>query len=119
MIQIIQIPGYLPPSDNELKRHWGVRQKIKSSDKATIAAAVMVHGTMPASTKRKVSLYIVLPAGKRRSDKTNNWKIILDSLVAAGALVDDSPNWFEPGYVSYARDAFGDWFGTFIVLEDM
>jgi len=121
-MQVIRCDGYIPPSDNETNgKHWAVAHRLKTEDKKRIKEFVGKHSflSLGVYSKRRVSLHIVLPKGKRRYDKTNCWKVILDSLVDARVILDDAPKWFEPGTITYGRDEYGEWHGTYIIVEDI
>ena len=89
-IHEIRIPDYLPMRLNELLRaHWAVRRKAqKTADKLVFyygaSAAVPL-----ARTRRRVSL--TFHGG--RADPDARLKLVLDALVHAGYLVDDSQKW--------------------------
>lgn len=117
MIQVLVIPNYLPPSLNALLRvHWAQRRRLKQECKDLVAAYAKMDGMKPATGKRKVSLQLTLTGRKQAFDADNIWKAVLDALVTAGLLVDDSPKWCETGEVAQAR---GSCCETRIVLEDV
>lgn len=99
--------------------HWGARNKSKNHDANIIANAVFVHGTSKAGAlgvKKLVTLYIVLAKGKRACDPDSQWKSLLDGLVKAGVLFNDSPQWCQISGPVYLRGPQNE---TFIVLEDL
>ena len=113
----LEIPGWQPtPLNRLIGYHWATRSKRKVHDAEIVGRAVKVYGIPPATTKRRVSLLVVLPKGKRATDPDSLWKSLLDSLVHAGALKNDSPAWVELAPVRWAR---GEALETFITLEDM
>ncbi len=100
----LEIIGWLPPRLNQFTdRHWSVRKRAKDGARAMIGTYIRLGGTPPARGKRRVSLWICLPPGRRRPDPDAYWKVTLDCLVAAKALVDDGPRWCELGPVEYGR----------------
>ena len=112
----LTIPGWRPATLNELlSGHWRKAARLKKQDAEIIAAACWMARLPKAAGKRRVSLRLTLPPRQRRWDKDALWKSLLDGLVKAGALVNDSPNWCEPGEVVYQR---GDRLVTEIILED-
>ena len=125
LVQTIYVPGWIPASLNKSQgRHWSVKSKAKKSDRVAIADAVLFSGIRPHSGKRRcVSMFLILPPGKRCPDDDNLWKGALDGLVYAGVLFNDSPTWVKRGTLTYARgivhpgDANPQ--GTFIVVEDL
>jgi hypothetical protein len=99
-VQRLTIP-ILPPSLNRL-----MRGKLRTRDAATV----------PAAGKRRVSLVLVYPRGRKLHDPDSFFKAVGDGLVRAGLLVDDGPGWVEWGTVRYAR---GEHESTEIILEDL
>lgn len=118
MIRTLYLPEFTPRSLNTLMRgHWSKAHKAKKADKEVIFGHAHQQGlTMLPDDKRQVSLLIVLGKGQKKMDEDNLWKSLLDALVNAGVLVDDSPKWCQRGTVSYAR---GDAPATFVILEDV
>lgn len=113
----LTIPNWHPARLNELLNcHWAERNRRKKQDKAMVACYKFLANVPEAEGRRRVSLKLTLGKGQRRPDKDAWWKSTLDALVACGLLVDDSPDWCEPGAVEYARGATK---GTVIVLEDL
>lgn len=89
------IPGYLPPSLNELLGvHWSKRSKMKEH----AANLVKVYGwrkcDVACAFRKRTVLITLTRAGRRKElDADNAKKILLDALVKAGLLGDDSPAW--------------------------
>lgn len=110
----ITIPNWRPALLNELmKAHWDTRNKRKKASK-NIVRCYTQH--LPkAEKKRLVRLCLVLGKGQRKCDVDAPYKDLLDALVAAGMLVDDSPLWCEIAPITFMR---GD-MATIIQLEDM
>lgn len=111
----ITIPNWKPTSLNKLMRmHWGQRSKIIKGDKELIAH---YSKDMPkATTKRRVSLHIVLGKGSRQIDHDNLLKSLVDGLVSSGMLLDDRPDCMAIGDIAYSR---GERDETIITLEDL
>ncbi len=74
------------------------------------------RGVPKASGKRVVSMHVVFPPRKRMPDVDSLWKSLLDSLVHAGLLVNDSAAWASMSPVAYSR---GESLTTFITVEDI
>lgn len=111
----VDIPDFLPVSVNALLAlHWSKRSRLKSADAAVVAAMCNHHGVPKATGKRRVSVTFRQSRG-RFADEDNRKKSLLDSLVACGRLVDDSPAWCEQGGVATERGPNR----TVIVLEDV
>jgi len=112
----LKLEGWLPHSLNKLMNsHWAVRRGLKQGDKDQIRKACLVYGVPKAEGRRHVSVLIVLPKGRRALDADNVYKGMLDGLVEAEVLRNDSHVWCTWSPVHYAR---GDRLVTFITLED-
>lgn len=111
---IITIPDYKVPSLNEyIGRKWPVGQKFKNECKQLMRA---YSRHLPnASQRRRVDMHIVLGKGRRKMDKDNAYKLILDSLVYAGMLFNDNDQWCEIGDLTYSRGSPA----TIITLTDI
>ena len=125
LVQTIYVPGWIPASLNKSQgRHWSVKSKSKKADRVAIADAVLFSGIRTHGRKRRcVSMFLILPPGKRCPDDDNLWKNVLDGLVHSLVLFNDSPTWVKRGTLTYARGIVhpGDVnpMGTFIVVEDL
>lgn len=112
----IEVPGWRPATVNELtkrSRHWGAAARLKRRDRRVVAWHAALAGTPRATARRRVSLSIRQPRG--RPDPDGLWKSVLDALVAAGLLVDDSARYCEMGPAAVAPGPLG----TTIELEDL
>lgn len=96
--------------------HWGSRTRLKSADREQIGTALKVYGVPKADGKRKVSILIVLPKGKRACDPDALHKSLLDALVQSGGLVNDSKDWMSFTEPVFAK---GPYLCSFITLQDM
>ncbi len=113
----IAIPGWSPtPLNKLLGVHWGTRSKRKRGDRETVSRAVAQLGVPPAQGKRRVSLRITLPKGKRRTDPDSLWKTLLDAAKHAKLIRDDTADLVEMGTVAYER---GENLKTIILIEDV
>lgn len=113
----LTIDRWRPPSLNEtLRKHWSKRARPIRQAADLLAAEAIFQGVPKAKGKRRVSLAIVLSGNQRPYDRDNAWKLLLDSCVKAGLLVDDSPEWCETGDVAYER---GKTTRTTITFEDI
>ena len=125
IVQAIYVPGWMPRSLNPSQgHHWAVKAKYKKADRTAIADAVLFGGTRRhGNRRRRVSMTIILPPGKRCPDDDNLWKGVLDGLVHAGVLFNDSPTWVQRGKITYARGIVhpgdADPLATFIIVEDL
>lgn len=111
----VRIDGWHPAILNQWQgRHWSVGAKLKALDRENIAIEFL--GTPKAEGKRRVSLSLVLGPKQRGGDPDAYWKSLLDALVNAGQLLDDSKEYVELGSVTYER---GKRKATIITLEDV
>jgi hypothetical protein len=85
------IDGWHPARLNQLVGcHWGTRSKRKRVDREVIALEALAQKIPKAMGKRRVSLVLTLAPRQRAGDLDAYWKSLLDALVVAGLLVDDS-----------------------------
>lgn len=111
------IPGYLPPTLNVLIRsHWSARARKGRECKHLVLAYSGIARTPQATGKRRVSLAFVSRRGERAADHDARLKLLLDALVFAGLLVDDSPQWCELGRIESRAGAARE---TIVTLEDI
>src|SRR4051812_23593183 len=101
---------------NELMYSVRSRILLKSRDRAHVRLACYNASIPRAVGKRRVSLLISLAPRRKSPDPDSWWKSLLDALVQAGALVDDSDDWCECGPVIYEH---GTRSGMVITLEDI
>ena len=110
-----RIPNWAPSPVNKLyDHHWASRRKHKKTD-----ADVVAHygrGVPKANQKRAVYLHVVFPPKKRMPDVDAYAKSLLDSLVHAGLLVNDSSAWCRLEPVAYSR---GNALVSFVTVEDV
>lgn len=118
-VHVLWLPSWTPWSLNKLLGHWAERMRRKKRDKEIIQNAVVLHGTPQATRKRKVEVLVVLAKGRKRRDGDNLHKSLLDALVHAGALVNDSNDWCVAERPTYARVVADAVPGTMIVLTDL
>lgn len=116
--QELIIPGFRPPALNRLMR-GKIKDRIRLGREARerIAVAARAWGVRRAvGVKRRVSLEITLTGRQKPLDVDAVWKAILDGLVHAGLLVDDSCRWAALGEVVFLR---GEVTSTKIILDDL
>lgn len=114
------IDHWRPTSYNELHKkhwHWGKAHRRKKGDFSLIKAHALLAGVPAALGKRRVSLVITLTARMRQADPDAYWKSLLDALVRARLLVNDTATFVELGSVTYAPERGR--LSTTIVLEDL
>lgn len=111
----LTIPDWHPSRLNQWDgRHWSKRAKLKRMDRDFIAYYARQQNIPSANGKRRVSLSLTLGKGQRGGDPDSYWKSLLDGLVHAGLLIDDSKEKVELGPVAYSRGNRA----TEITLED-
>ncbi len=99
----LRIENWHPARLNQLLGHWRRAHRLKLGDRNTVCVHAYLAGLEPASMKRRVDLLVTLGPGQRSPDRDAWWKSLLDALVHAKQLVDDSPRWCVPGSVTYDR----------------
>lgn len=113
----VEIPDWHPSTlNNLLKRHWATRARIKKQDEEFILFYSLAAGVPKAKGKRRVGQVLTLARRDRRRDNDGAWKTVLDGLVKARMLVDDSPDWVETTEPTYERGRFRK---TLIVIEEV
>jgi Holliday junction resolvase RusA-like endonuclease len=113
----LSIPDWLPVRLNRLIGcHWGTRSKLKKADRQLVGVYAKMAGIPIATTRRRISLTFTLGGRGRAPDPDNLLKALLDSLVQAGLLRDDSGRWCELGEVEVVRGTVRQ---TTIRLEDL
>ena len=111
----ISIPNWHPVRLNMLMAvHHMKAYRLKEADKEVVAWYMST--VPPATTKRRLTLTIVLPPGRRGGDPSAYWKSLEDSLVSCKRLVNDSKEWVELAPVRYER---GQAPASIITLEDL
>lgn len=118
MIQAMFIPGWHPVRLNNLfGKHWAKAARLKAEDRKVIRIYARMNELLNADkVKRRVSFKIVLKPKQRAGDPDAYYKSLLDGLVWAGLLVDDSRTWCEITQPTFDR---GEQWGTEITLEDL
>lgn len=85
------------------RHHWSYRRKEIADLAMLLAASRSELGLPVATTKRRVHATFVFKDRRRRDRSNYAGKVIEDSMVRAGLLVDDSPEWFEWGRVEFEK----------------
>jgi hypothetical protein len=118
-VQVLYLPDWQPKALNKLQGHWAKRSKLKGQDRARIAAAAFANRLGRAERPRSVQLILALAKGQRGVDPDASYKSLLDALVHAGLLVNDSPAWCRALPPEYLRCLHGARPGAFVVLTDL
>lgn len=104
LVHELTISGWTPTRLNQLFGHWRKAHQLKKLDRQMIVLAARLAGLPPATGKRRVDLLLTLGPRQRPGDPDGLWKSLLDGLVAAGCLIDDSARWVELGAVEFERN---------------
>ena len=92
----IAIPGWHPPTLNVLMRgERRERIRLGKQCRSMVAAYCSIAGVPEAKGRRRVTLELTLGPRQRWCDVDAHWKALLDALVDAGMIRDDSPRWCE------------------------
>lgn len=111
----ITIPDYLPPSLNELMHcHWRTKHKLKKECLEFVAH--YGRHVLPAVGKRRVLLTYLRTVCHKEMDPDNAKKAILDALVKAGILGNDTEEWVECPDPVQSRSSRNE---TTIVIEEL
>lgn len=114
----ITIPDWRPTLLNTLTKrgNYYTAARLKSSDAMTI----WVHGfearVPEAKTRRRVGLNIILGPRVRKADPDAYWKSLLDGMVVARLLIDDTDDWVVTTKPIQSR---GERTQTTIIIEDL
>ncbi len=114
MIHELTIADWSPTPLNRLLSRVRARIHGKKHDRLIVVAEALNQDVPRAKVKRRVSVHVTAPG--RLPDADNILKSLLDALVAARLLVDDSPAWLELGQIRVER---GRRRQTVITLEDL
>lgn len=113
---VVEIPGWVPPSLNTyLGQHWSVGAKVKKRVAHVVAVACLVAQVPKATTRRRLSVHLSLPRGRKAPDEDNIGKALRDALTACGAIHDDAPEWVESGPYTQSVGPLG----TILRLEEI
>lgn len=115
MTHTLTIPGWRPRTVNELLGNWRRASRLKKADREIIGVAAHQAGIPKAAGRRKVTVTVTVRPQGGIPDGDNLWKSLLDALVHAGMLRDDSQAWCQLGEMGVDRGEPK----TVIVLEDV
>jgi len=115
-IHTLVIPDWTPSRLNDLMRNRWWRAKLKKQDTAFVILYSRIQGIPKATGKRRVILEITFGTGAKAGDPDAYNKSLLDALVNAELLVNDTYNDVEvmPARYFRAKDT-----STTIILEDL
>jgi Holliday junction resolvase RusA-like endonuclease len=115
MTAVFVVPDFLPTSANRLMRmHYSARNRALKGDAELVAVYALQAGVAKAVGKRR--LRMTFTSNDSLPDPDNCLKSLLDSLVKARLLLDDSPSYVELAAVSVKR---GERRMTTVELEDV
>lgn len=104
MTHQLVLPQFTPTPLNRLMRgRRRDRIRLARGDRDLVAHYAREQEIPRAETPRRVSLVVTMPEGTRRPDPDSLWKSLLDALVEAGLLVNDSARWVELGTIKWDR----------------
>ena len=97
------------------------RMRLKKQDRDFVTCYFRASEIPKATGKRRVSLELFLARGQKERDPDSMWKVLADSLVKCGALVDHTNEYVEYGYVMHHRNhkTGPQIVGTMIILDDV
>lgn len=111
---VLIIPDFVPTPLNQLLRSVKARIRLKRGDREIVCHYAREQELPQAEGPRRVSVMIEMPG--RRVDPDSVLKSLLDCLVCAGLLVNDSSRWCQLGDVRVEKAAKRR---TTVVLEDI
>ncbi len=113
----LTIPHWHPTRLNQMMGgHWSKGHRLKRVDRDLVASYASLSGLRPTTRRRQVSLELTLKPRQRAGDPDAYWKSLLDALVHAKVLHQDSHKWCQLGEVTFKR---GPYESTTITLEDV
>ena len=116
---VLAIDRWHPVLVNKLiKSHWRTAGRLKLVDKNIVGVYCQRNRIPLAQGPREVSLVVVFPSSRkgRLPDPDAYWKSLLDALVHARMLIDDSRAYVRTGSVEFERASERS---TRIILEDL
>jgi|SRR5262245_44324702 len=113
------VPRWRPPLNNEWRgRHWGVAYRLRRKTARLLGTYRFVHGIPRAICRRSVAVEVILAPRMRQPDADSMDKLLLDALVAADMLLDDSAHGLAGRVeVTFRRGDAKTW-GTQITFTD-
>src|SRR5437762_2092380 len=88
---VLIVPQWRPPLANAWRgRHWSIAHRLRKQATQLLGAYARLQRVPPATGRRKLAVEIVLAPRQRQPDRDALDKLLLDSLVGAGLLLDDS-----------------------------
>lgn len=109
------IPRWHPTPLNRLLGNYHKAGQLKRADRDMVAAYARLARIPKAPGKRRVQLEIVLGRGQRKHDPDAFWKSLLDAMVHAKVLINDTDRWVVCDPVIYSRD--WEWGSRITLLE--
>lgn len=102
---VLTIDKWHPATINQLMESVGAKIRLKKIDRHFVMTYCALHRFPPALGKRRVELTIIHGEHDpgRPADPDARWKSLLDALVWAKMLVDDSEEWCEHKFIGNER----------------
>lgn len=112
----VEIAGWVPPNLNRmLYKHWSRARNLKRGVAGVVAVECLRAGVARASGRRKLSIEVRTPPGRKHPDHDNILKALLDALRDCGAIVDDGPDHLEIGPYAPTTGRLA----TILTIEDL
>src|SRR5262249_43659142 len=108
---LLVIPKWRPPLANQWRgRHWNIAHRLRKQSTQLLGVYVLKQRVPKATGRRRVSVEIVLAPRQRQPDRDAFDKLLLDALVGAGLLLDDSERGLAGRVeVTFRRGIASDW----------
>lgn len=115
---VLTVPNWTPPRLNQVRgRHWSIEHRAKKQTAELLRLYAIYANIPPANCKRSAAIIVTLSSRQKQPDRDAYDKILLDALVRAGLLMDDSDRGLH-GRLSVEFHAGGGK-QTLIILEDI
>lgn len=119
-IYMLVLPRWRPPLQNEYRgRHWSVAHRLRCTATDILAAHALQQRVPRATGRRRLTLSVRLAPRQKRWDRDASDKLLLDALINAGLLIDDSDRGLDGRMeVDFHRGTAEDW-GCVLYLTDL
>jgi Holliday junction resolvase RusA-like endonuclease len=117
---VLVIPHWRPPLANEWRgRHWSVAHRLRKRAADLLGTYALAQRVPKATCRRSVAVEVVLGPRQRQPDRDSMDKLLLDAVVEAGLLLDDSDRGLAGRVeVTFRRGDASAW-GTVVTLTDL
>lgn len=121
-VHVITIPNWIPARLNAIMGGRRKGGRLKRRDRQIVAVEQMMRPIPEAKGRRRVGLELTFAKGDRGADPDAYFKSLLDALVHAKLLVNDTRKWVqitEPVYLPVNPRHRTEKRMTRIILEDL